>query len=220
MAAMVTAANASLISNRSTWSMLQPAFSTTCAIAVEGAVVNHSGSWANVAWATILASGSSPRFCLAGSHQNHGGRTVGNFRGIGGGYRAVLFEGRSQGGDFPDVAAVWFFIFVKNVVLARMVTVTGTISSTKSPACTARWARSTDLTANSSWSTREKRGLSAHIHRRCPSSLVEGLCRPSQNMWSRTWSGPIRIPPLALGTGRERWSSIHAVGEDFLSCRP
>ena len=49
IAAMVTTAKASLISHRSTWSVVQPAFASTFCIAPTGAVVNSAGSCAWVA---------------------------------------------------------------------------------------------------------------------------------------------------------------------------
>src|SRR3546814_2092166 len=52
---------ASLISNRSTSPTSQPALAMTALSAETGAVVNHSGAWEWVAWATIRASGFSPR---------------------------------------------------------------------------------------------------------------------------------------------------------------
>src|SRR5690554_405977 len=55
MAARVTTAKASLISNRSTSSNVQPAFFSTFSIEPIGAGVNSAGKRAWVAWATILA---------------------------------------------------------------------------------------------------------------------------------------------------------------------
>src|SRR5690554_687019 len=55
MAARVTTAKASLISNRSTSSNVQPAFLTTFSMEPIGASVNSAGKRAWVAWATILA---------------------------------------------------------------------------------------------------------------------------------------------------------------------
>src|SRR5687767_1763775 len=62
IAAMVTTANASLISYRSTSLAVQFTFSRTLAIAATGAVVNNPGSWAWVAWPMTTASGARPRF--------------------------------------------------------------------------------------------------------------------------------------------------------------
>src|SRR3546814_1518238 len=59
--AMATQEKASLISNRSTSPTSQPALAMTALSAETGAVVNHSGAWEWVAWATIRASGFSPR---------------------------------------------------------------------------------------------------------------------------------------------------------------
>src|SRR3990167_5161615 len=61
MASMVTMAKASLISNRSTSALSQPAFFSRLLIAPMGAMVNSLGSWLWVAWATILAKGLRPR---------------------------------------------------------------------------------------------------------------------------------------------------------------
>src|ERR1700754_2664672 len=61
MTAIGTTANASFISNRSTSSVFQPAFASTLEMAPTGAVVNHSGSCEWVAWATMRASGVTPR---------------------------------------------------------------------------------------------------------------------------------------------------------------
>src|SRR5262245_24386563 len=61
IAAMVTTANASLISYRSTCLAFQPVFSNSFLSAPTGAVVNQPGSCACVAWPTTVASGASPR---------------------------------------------------------------------------------------------------------------------------------------------------------------
>ncbi len=58
---MGTTAKASLISNRSTSSRLQPLRASTRWIAVTGALVNRFGAWAWPAWATMRASGLRPR---------------------------------------------------------------------------------------------------------------------------------------------------------------
>src|ERR1700683_4115003 len=60
IAAIVTTAKASLISYRSTALAFQPAFSSARLIAPAGAVVNHSGAWEKLAYATTRASGVAP----------------------------------------------------------------------------------------------------------------------------------------------------------------
>ena len=94
MAIMATQAKASLTSNRSTSSTLQPAFSSALSIAPTGAVVNLAGSCAWAAWATMRATGFRPEASatrLAG--QDQGGGAVRDRGGVGGGDRAVLGEG-------------------------------------------------------------------------------------------------------------------------------
>src|SRR6185312_5691478 len=66
IAIIATAAKASLISNRSTWSLVQPASLSTFSMAPTGAVVNQRGSAAWLACATMRATGFSP-FSLATS---------------------------------------------------------------------------------------------------------------------------------------------------------
>jgi hypothetical protein len=59
---MVTTAKASLISQRSTLSTLQPFFASSFFMAPTGAVVNRPGSWAKVLWPTRVATGLAPSF--------------------------------------------------------------------------------------------------------------------------------------------------------------
>ena len=56
---MVTAANASLISKRSIWSLVIPSFARVSSMALAGAVVNHSGAPAAPPYPTMRAKGSS-----------------------------------------------------------------------------------------------------------------------------------------------------------------
>ena len=58
-----TDANASLTSKRSMSSKVSPARFSAMSIAFAGAVVNHSGSCADVACATMRTIGFSPFFC-------------------------------------------------------------------------------------------------------------------------------------------------------------
>ena len=60
IAAMATAANASLISQRSMSATPSPVFLRNRWIAPTGAVVNHSGCCATPAWATMRARGFHP----------------------------------------------------------------------------------------------------------------------------------------------------------------
>ncbi len=60
IAAIVTAANASLTSQRSTSLTAQPAFFSTFSIAPTGAVVNQSGACAWTLWPTMRAIGLTP----------------------------------------------------------------------------------------------------------------------------------------------------------------
>src|SRR5450830_812717 len=62
MAAIGTAANASLISNKSTLLLLQPVFAYSFLMAPMGAVVNSFGACACVAWPWILAMTVQPSF--------------------------------------------------------------------------------------------------------------------------------------------------------------
>ena len=65
------------------------------------------GSTPAVAHDTIRASGFSPRFLASvGGHQHQGGRAVIDARGVAGGDRAVLVEGRAQLGQRLDRRAV------------------------------------------------------------------------------------------------------------------
>src|SRR3954466_1695800 len=61
IAAIVTTANASLISKRSTFFAVQPVRSSSLPIAATGAVVNKPGSCACVDWPITTASGARPR---------------------------------------------------------------------------------------------------------------------------------------------------------------
>ena len=101
IATIVTQANASLISNRSTSPSVQPARSSALRIDGAGAVVNHSGACAWLAYATMRASGCRPRSprqppSLASTMA---ARAVRDRRGRGGRDRAVLAERRLERRD-------------------------------------------------------------------------------------------------------------------------
>ena len=65
IAAIVTTAKASLTSKRSTSETFQPARFRALWIAPTGAIVNHSGSCAWLACATMRATGVRPAFAAA-----------------------------------------------------------------------------------------------------------------------------------------------------------
>ena len=52
---------------------------------------------------------------VALAHQDQGRGAVGNLGGVGGRHGAVLAKSRPQRRDFPDVAAVRFFVLVEHV---------------------------------------------------------------------------------------------------------
>jgi hypothetical protein len=61
ISAIGTTAKASLTSQRSTSPTFQPALASSFWVAPTGAVVNQFGSCACIAWATMRASGFTPR---------------------------------------------------------------------------------------------------------------------------------------------------------------
>src|SRR5690606_26963678 len=162
MGAMATTEKASLTSNRSTSSAFQPTLSSRLRIALTGAVVNHSGSWENVAWPTILAIGSSPSLAALSALvstvaaapsemlEELAAVTVPSLR------KAGRRPGILDTSERPGCSSVSY-----STSPLRVDTLTGTISSLNAPDSIAAFARFTDSMVNASCSSRVKPYLSA-----------------------------------------------------------
>ncbi len=157
MAAMVTTAKASLISKRSTSPVCQPTRSHRVRIAPTGAVVNQAGAWAWPAWPRITARGARPRRSASEARMStsaappsemeleFAGVTVPSRR------KAGLRAGMRSMRACPGCSSV-----STRSSPPRPVTVTGAISSAKSPSAMARLARLSDSIAKASWASRVK----------------------------------------------------------------
>ena len=171
MAAMVTTANASLISNRSTSSAVQPVWANSFCMAPTGAVENHAGSCAWVLWPTMRASGVRPcanaslsRISTSAAAPSEmelalAGVTVPSLRKAGfsvGILSRLAFNGCSS--------------TLTTSSPLRPLTVTGAISPAKAPLWMACCARVSDAMAYSSCAARLKPYLSAQASANTPIS--------------------------------------------------
>ncbi|MNY21727.1 hypothetical protein D3C86_1552920 [compost metagenome] len=145
---MVPMAKASLISNRSTSSLLQPVLANSLVSAPTGARVNSPGSWLWVAWPTIRASGCRPRRlassavistrALAPSEIELELAAVMVPSLLNAGLRLGILSGMA----FSGCSSSW-----TTTSPLRVVTVMGTISATSEPFWMAVWARRSDSMA-------------------------------------------------------------------------
>jgi hypothetical protein len=157
IAAMVTTAKASLISQRSTSADFQPALASTALIAWTGAMVNSAGSRAAEACATIRASGVSPRLRAWDSaiittaaapslmELALAAVTVPSF--LNAGLSVGIFSGMALNGPSSRL--------ICSTPLRPLIS-TGTISKSKLPSSLARRARLSDSSANASCCSRVK----------------------------------------------------------------
>ncbi len=148
MASMVTMAKASLISNRSTSSLLQPVLANRLVIAPIGARVNSLGSWLWVAWPTIRASGFRPRRWASSAVIRTSAEAPSEIELA---LAAVMVPSlRNAGlrlGIFSRLAVSGCSSSFTTLSPLRLVTVTGTISAASEPSAMAAWARLSDSMA-------------------------------------------------------------------------
>src|SRR5690606_20706309 len=173
MGAMATQAKASLTSNRSTSPTFQPALASTASMAATGAVVNHSGAWEWVAWATTVASGVLPAAFADASdistraaapsliEEELAAVMLPSF--LKAGRRAGIFSMLQR----PGCSSVSY-----TTSPLRPATVTGTISALKAPSATACWARRTDSAAKASCCSRLKPNFSTHSSPNTPMACL------------------------------------------------
>ena len=166
---MGTTAKASLISHKSTSATDQPAFFNACCEAPTGAVANHSGSCACVAWLTMRANGLQPNFFAVLSRINtiaaapslidelDAAVMVPSF--LNAGFNAGILSSLILPG--PSSLAI-------TVSPARPFTVTGAISFSNAPEAMAACARCTLVVANASCSAREKLYFAAQSSPKVP----------------------------------------------------
>ncbi len=165
---------------------------STLWIAPIGAVVNHSGSCALVAWATMRAIGFRPRLlassALITTVAAAPSEMLDELAAVT--VPSLLKAGFSVGilatSDLPGCSSV-----ANSTSPLRVATLTGTISSANAPEAIAACARLTDSVANASCSSRVKPYLAAVASAKMPIDLPSyGLVRPSQAMWSTILASP------------------------------
>jgi hypothetical protein len=171
IAAMVTTAKASLISNRSTSPVVQPVAWYSLRIAATGAVVNQPGSCACVAWAMIVASGFRPRRSAVERRISSSAAapseielalaavTVPSLRNAG--FSVGILSGDALAGCSSPAITTSPFL---------PATVTGAISQANVPSLLAASARDSDTSAKASCASRVKPYLSAHCSANTPIS--------------------------------------------------
>ena len=175
---IVTTANASLISKRSTCSTVQPTLSSSFRIASTGAVVNHSGCWLNVAAPTISATGWRFRVVALRARRDHQGcRSVADARGIAGRDRPLRAKRRLEARSLASSNFAGPSSTETTVVFPFRVISIGTISSWKTPSAIAWRARMWLRTAKSSCSRRLNSYFEARTRRR-RSPCASGRRRP------------------------------------------
>ncbi|CUJ15414.1 Uncharacterised protein [Achromobacter ruhlandii] len=172
MAAMVTTANASLISYRSTSSAFQPVLANRFFKAPTGAVVNQFGSCECWLCATMRASGLTPSFSAVEARistmaaapseidDELAAVTVPSF----------LNAGLSVG-IFSGMALVGASSVSTTVSPLRPATVTGVISHLKLPSSVAARARRSDSSENASCCSRVNEYLAAQSSANTPMAL-------------------------------------------------
>ena len=203
IAAIGTTAKASLISHRSTSMTCQPSFFSSLFTAPTGAVENHSGAWAKVAWPRMRAIGAAPRSWAVDSRLSTSAAApslideldaavmVPSF------LKAGLSDAIFSSLTLPGVSSL-----LMTVSPVRPLTVTGVISALKAPDSPACLARCTLRVAKASCASRVKPYLAAQSSPKVPMDRPASYAssRPSSIMWSITRSWPMRMPPLAFGS--------------------
>ena len=169
MVTRLTTAKASLISNRSTSSRLQPVLLISLRIAPTGATGNSPGSSANAACPWITAKGLRPRLSASDSRISNNAAapseielelaavTVPPSRNAG--LRLAILSSLAFGG-----CSSWRMVFCS----LPTVTCTGTISLAKLPWVMASCARVREAMANASWASRVKPLCSAQSSAKVP----------------------------------------------------
>ena len=157
IAAIVTAANASLTSHRSTSPACQPAFFSAFSIAPAGAVENHAGACAWTAWLTMRATGVRPRARAVDSRISTSAAApsemllalaavmVPSF--LNAGLRVAILSSLALKGCSSNLNT-WS--------PPRALAVTGAISQSKLPSSLACLARTVEAMAKWSWASRVK----------------------------------------------------------------
>ena len=169
ISAMGTTAKASLISHKSTSSAVQPAFFKAFCVAPSGAVENHSGAWAWVAWATMRASGLQPSCLAVDSRINtiaaapslmlelEAAVMVPSF--LKAGFKLLILSSLALAGPSSTLT-------VTSPLRVEMVT--GVISAAKAPLLAACWARVTLAMAKASCCSRVNWYLAAQSSPKVP----------------------------------------------------
>ncbi len=146
IANIATQANASLTSHRSTSSTDQPALSSTLRIAPTGAVVKSFGAWACAASATIVATGALPSFAATLARVSTSAAAPSEIELE---VAAVIVPSLANAGLSCGILSGLPLPGASSVSTvtspARVVTVTGAISSANAPEAIAAPARASDL---------------------------------------------------------------------------
>ena len=169
IAAIVTAANASLTSQRSTSLTFQPVFFSTFWIAPTGAVVNMFGAWAWTLWPTILAIGFAPRRAAVDSRIRTSAAAPSEMLDE---VAAVIVPSFLNAAFRPGILSS----LALNGCSSNLMTVspdlpgivTGAISQAKLPSSLAFFERSVELIANWSIASRVKLYLATHSSAKTP----------------------------------------------------
>ena len=169
MSAMGTTAKASFTSHKSTSLTCQPALAKAFWVAPTGAVANHSGSCACVAWLTMRAKGWQPSLsavlwrimtkAAAPSLMDELEAAVMVPSFLNAGLSEVILSSFTLPGPSS---------MLTTVSPARVLTVMGVISAWKAPEAVAALARSTLAVANASCSARVKLYLAAQSSPKVP----------------------------------------------------
>ena len=148
-------AKASLISHRSTSSLVQPAFANTFSIEPIGAVVNNSGSCELDEWATIRAKGFKPRALASDSFIKTSADAPSEIElELAGVMVPSLAKAGRKLGILSRRALPGCSSSSITVSLLRVLIVTGTISAFNEPSAIAFCARMVDSIAKASISSR------------------------------------------------------------------
>ncbi len=169
IAAIVTAAKASLTSHRSTSAGVHPARCSTLAIAPTGAVVNQAGSCACTAWARMRATGAMPSSRAVDARTSTSAAAPSEMLDE---VAAVMVPslrnaGRSAG-TLSSLALNGCSSRSTTSSPARAGTVTGAISQAKPPSLLAAIARCVEAIAKASWRSREKPYRATHCSANTP----------------------------------------------------
>ena len=181
---IATMAKASLISNRSTSSTLQPTFLSSFSVAPIGATVNSLGWRLLVAWPRIRASGCRPRCCATLSRASTSAEAPSEIELA---LAAVTVPSFLNAGLSPGILSILALPGCSSVSTTvsplRVFTVTGTISSANQPLSMAAWARLRDSMAKLSICSRLMPRWSATSWAKAPIRRpVSASSRPSRNM--------------------------------------